>query len=174
MQIWGLRHTALSIVLCLGVVGCSHKNKKVVMDETGSGYGAVTQGAGEGSEFAGSEDNMAVGDLLAQRKIYFAYDRSDISERDYAMIQAHAENLRRNPDIHVRIEGHADEHGSREYNIALGERRARTVANALVSQGVAAHQIATVSFGKEKPEAMGHTEEANRLNRRAVIVYEGR
>lgn len=172
MEIRGLRLTALSIALCLSVVGCSHKNK-VVVDESDPSYGAVTQGAGEGSGFAGSEDGLA-GDLLAHRKIYFAYDRSDISERDYAIIQAHAENLRQNADLHVRIEGHADEHGSREYNIALGERRARAVANALISQGVSAHQIATVSFGKEKPEATGHSEEANRLNRRAVIVYEGR
>ncbi|HRE32145.1 MAG TPA: OmpA family protein, partial [Candidatus Berkiella sp.] len=85
---------------------------------------------------------------------------------------AHAEFLKNNPNHHVRVEGHADEHGSREYNIALGERRARTIANALMSQGVAPHQIATVSYGKEKPEAMGHSEDAYRLNRRAVIVYE--
>ncbi|MGE3320067.1 MAG: peptidoglycan-associated lipoprotein Pal [Candidatus Berkiella sp.] len=167
MQIRGLRHLLVGVALCVGVVGCSHNAKNGVNGKD-SGYGASTQGAGDGSEFSGVEDR----DLLAKRKFYFAYDRSDMSEGDYEAIYAHAEFLKTNPNHHVRVEGHADEHGSREYNIALGERRARTVSNALISQGVAPHQVATVSYGKEKPEAMGHDEEAFRLNRRAVIVYE--
>lgn len=167
MQFRGLCHLVVAAALCVGVVGCSHKSKNGV-NGSDSGYGASTQGAGDGSEFSSAEQR----DLLAKRKFYFEYDRSDLSEGDYEVVYAHAEFLKNNPNHHVRVEGHADEHGSREYNIALGERRARTVANALMSQGVAPHQVATVSYGKEKPEAMGHDEEACRLNRRAVVVYE--
>ncbi|MBN9287777.1 MAG: peptidoglycan-associated lipoprotein [Gammaproteobacteria bacterium 39-13] len=166
MQIRGLRHIVLGMVLCLSVVGCSHKSK---YGRNGAdGYGAATQGAGEGAGFAGDEAH----DLLAKRKIYFDYDRSELRQGEYETVAAHADYLRQNPNRHVRIEGHTDESGSREYNVALGERRARTVAEALMAQGVSRHQIATVSFGKEKPDSMGHTAEAHALNRRAVIVYE--
>lgn len=163
-MIRGLRHIALGIVLCLAAVGCSHKNKGVGADEV---YGASTNGAGDGSAFVGED-----GGLMAQRKIYFSFDRSDLQEQDFAIIQAHAEYLRNHPDCHVRVEGHTDEQGSREYNVGLGERRADAVANALVSQGASRQQISVVSFGKEKPDAEGHSEDSYRLNRRAVIVYE--
>lgn len=163
MQIRGLRHIILGVVLCAGVVGCSHNAKR----GGANGDDAVTYGAGEGAGFAGDER-----DLLAQRKIYFSFDSSNIPESDYAVIAAHAAFLKQNPNRHVRVEGHADEQGSREYNIALGERRARAVAHALHAQGVASRQISTVSYGREKPDVMGHSEEAFRLNRRAVIVYE--
>lgn len=164
MQIRG-RHIALAVVLCVGAVGCANKNAAGMGE---GGYGASTTGAADGASFMGVDD----GGLMAQRKIYFDYDRSDIHEQDYAVIQAHAEYMKANPNCHVRIEGHTDENGSREYNIGLGERRAEAVANALVSQGVSRHQISTVSYGKEKPDADGHGEECHRLNRRAVIVYE--
>jgi peptidoglycan-associated lipoprotein len=165
MEIRGLRPLVLGLVLCLGVVGCANKSK---YGRDKAGYGAATGGAGEGAGFAGDEAR----DLMAKRKIYFDYDRSEIHQQDYDTIYAHADYLKHNPNRHVRIEGHTDEQGSREYNVALGERRARTVADALMSQGVGRNQIATVSFGKEKPDNMGHSEEAHALNRRAVIVYE--
>jgi peptidoglycan-associated lipoprotein len=168
MEIRGLRHLALGVVLCLGVVGCSHNAKKGHAGRNGEN-GAASQGIGDGAGFAGSESQR---ELLAKRKIYFDFDRADIHERDYAIIAAHAENLKQNPNGHVRIEGHTDEEGSREYNIALGERRARVVAQALMAQGVGHNQVATVSFGKEKPDSEGNGEEAHALNRRAVIVYE--
>ena len=166
MRIGGLRLVALSIVLCLSVVGCSHQAKRGGKE----GYGASTRGAGAGSGF-GSEDER---DLLAKRKIYFEFDRAEIVGENLAIIQAHANFLKGNTQRHVRVEGHTDEQGSRGYNVGLGERRARAVANALMADGVSAHQISTVSYGKEKPDVDGHTEDAYRLNRRAVIVYEER
>jgi peptidoglycan-associated lipoprotein len=165
MQTRGIRHIALAVVLCVGAVGCANKNGPGAAE---GGYGASTSGAADGAAFMGVDD----GGLMAQRKIYFDYDRSDLHEQDYAIIQAHAEFIKANPNCHVRIEGHTDENGSREYNIGLGERRADAVANALASQGVSRHQISTVSYGKEKPDADGHGEDCHRLNRRAVIVYE--
>lgn len=163
MQIRGLRHIALAVVLCVGAVGCSNKNAGMGAE----GYGVSTAGAADGAAFMGDD-----GGLMAQRKIYFDFDRFDLHEQDYVVVSAHAEYMRSNPNCHVRIEGHTDEQGSREYNIGLGERRADAVANALVSQGVSRHQISTVSYGKEKPDVEGHGEDCHRLNRRAVIVYE--
>ncbi len=167
MQIRGLRHLAVGVVLCLGVVGCSHNSKHGAGRD--GAYGANSQGAGEGAGFAGDD---AARDMMAKRKIYFDYDRSDIRQGDYEIIYAHAEYLKHNPNRRLRVEGHTDEQGSREYNVALGERRARAVADALMSQGVSGNQVATVSFGKEKPDTMGHSAEDHALNRRAVIVYE--
>lgn len=168
MQIRGLSYLVLSAVLCLGITGCSHKNKAHGRDGYGS---AATRGAGDQAGFD-SEDQAR--DLLAKRKFYFAFDRSEIQDGDYDAIQAHAEFMKDHPNTHIRVEGHTDEQGSREYNVGLGERRARAVANALVSQGVSGSQISAVSYGKEKPESDGHDEEAYRLNRRAVVVYEER
>ena len=166
MQIRGLRTIALGVVLAVAVAGCS-QNSKNGRGKNGDQYGASAQGMGDGSNFAGES-----GDLLSKRKIYFAFDRSDINQADYDIVTAHAGYLKQNQNRRIRIEGHADELGSREYNVALGERRARTVMDALLSQGAEPQQIATVSFGKEKPESTGHTDEAHALNRRAVIVYE--
>lgn len=166
MQIRGLRYIALGVVLAIAVAGCSNTAKHG-RGKRGDNYAASAQGMGEGSNFAGAD-----GDMMNKRKIYFAFDRSDINPADYNTITAHAGYLKQNPNRRIRVEGHADEQGSREYNVALGERRARSVMEALLSQGAHPEQIATVSFGKEKPESMGHSEEAHSLNRRAVIVYE--
>ncbi len=166
MQIRGLRHLAVGVVLCLGVVGCSHNAKH---GGKNGAYGASAQGAGEGAGFAADD---AARDMMARRKIYFDYDRSEIRQGDYEVVYAHAEYLKQNPNRRIRVEGHTDENGSREYNVALGERRSRSVADALMSQGVSGNQVATVSFGKEKPDSLGHSPEDKALNRRAVIVYE--
>lgn len=168
MQIRGLRYLVLGVALCVGVVGCSHNAKR-----GGGRYGAqdaATHGAGDNVGFAGSEAQQR--ELLAKRKIYFDYDRSEIHGADLDVLYAHADYIKQNPNRRIRVEGHTDENGSREYNIGLGERRARAVANTLMSQGVSPQQIATVSYGKEKPDSMGHSDQAHRLNRRAVIVYE--
>lgn len=169
MQVRGLRYLVLGLALCLGVVGCSHNAKRGAHGKHGA-HDAATQGAGSNVGFAGSEAQQR--ELLAKRKIYFDYDRAQIHDADLEVIYAHADYLKQNGNRRIRVEGHTDEHGSREYNIGLGERRARVIADALMSQGVAPDQIATVSYGKEKPDSRGHTEEAHRLNRRAVIVYE--
>lgn len=165
MNIQGMRHVVIGLVLCVGLGGCSHHLKKGQASPNDNG--TMTYGAGDNMGFSGDSS-----DLLAQRKIYFCFDRSDINEEDYPVIAAHADFLKQSASRHVRIEGHADEQGSREYNIALAERRARTVAQALHAEGVSSRQMSTVSYGREKPDVMGHTEEAHRLNRRAVIVYE--
>jgi peptidoglycan-associated lipoprotein len=109
---------------------------------------------------------------LAKRVIYFDFDKSDIKSEYRPTLQAHAEYLANHPSVHVRLEGHADERGTREYNIGLGERRANSVRAYLTLQGVSASQIETISYGEERPVAMGHDESSWRLNRRVEIVYQ--
>jgi peptidoglycan-associated lipoprotein len=102
---------------------------------------------------------------------YFEYDKAVIAQEDLRSLQLHAAILRRNPDRSVVIEGHCDERGTREYNLALGERRANAVRSFLSSAGVSSRQIETVSYGEEQPEDPGHTETAWSKNRRGVLVY---
>lgn len=109
--------------------------------------------------------------ILAQRVVYFDFDRSEVKPEFMAVVQAHAQYLSRNPNARVTLEGHTDERGSREYNIGLGNRRAQAVRRLLMFHGVADRQIATVSYGEEKPVARGQNEEAWARNRRVEIIY---
>jgi peptidoglycan-associated lipoprotein len=111
------------------------------------------------------------GALGAQRVIYFDYDSSEIRNEFIDVIAAHGRFLASNATVRVRLEGHSDERGSREYNIALGERRAQTVKRALALQGVQESQVALVSYGEERPAATGSDENAWTKNRRVEIVY---
>src|SRR5690242_21950022 len=103
--------------------------------------------------------------------IYFDYDKAEIKPEFVPVVAAHAKFLNDNTARKVRLEGHTDERGSREYNIGLGERRAQAVRRALMLQGAQAGQITTVSYGEERPAASGSDEESWRLNRRVEIVY---
>lgn len=109
--------------------------------------------------------------LKQQNIVYFGFDKYDISS-DYAnLLDAHAAFLRSNPLVRITVEGHADERGTPEYNIALGERRANAVKMYLQGKGVSADQLSIVSYGKEKPAVLGHDEAAYAKNRRAVLDY---
>ena len=103
--------------------------------------------------------------------VYFDFDKSDLKPEYSDLLARHASRLVHNPRLRVRLEGHADERGSREYNIGLGERRSQAVRRMLLIQGAAAEQISTVSFGEERPAALGHDEESYALNRRVEIKY---
>jgi peptidoglycan-associated lipoprotein len=103
--------------------------------------------------------------------IYFEYDSSELRAEDTDIVASHARELSMNSSTSVRLEGHADERGSREYNIGLGERRAQTVRRLLLIQGASAAQVSTVSFGEERPAAEGSNEAAYSQNRRVEITY---
>lgn len=118
-----------------------------------------------------AERQTAETDQLADRVVYFEFDRSDIPTEHLNTLDAHAQHLINNPDLKIRLEGHADERGSREYNIGLGDRRAQAVRRILLFQGVSNDQISTVSYGEERPAVEGHNEEAWAKNRRVEIVY---
>ena len=108
---------------------------------------------------------------LLDRTFYFEFDQARLSERDLRVLATHAEYLRDFLNRSVTIEGHCDERGTREYNLALGERRAQAVARYLTSAGVRAGQIETVSYGEERPDDPGRDERAWSKNRRAVMIY---
>ena len=113
----------------------------------------------------------AQGDLLSQRSVYYDYDRYDIREEFVPVIEAHAKYLAENRAKKIAVQGNCDSRGSREYNVALGQRRADNVKRALLLLGVSERQIQTTSFGAEKPMALGQNESAWSKNRRSDIVY---
>lgn len=109
--------------------------------------------------------------LLADRTIYFEFDSSSVQEKFMDTIRRHAAYLAEYSDVDVRLEGHTDERGSREYNVGLGSRRADAVSRLLQAYGASNGQIETVSYGEEVPAVEGHNEEAWAKNRRVEIVY---
>src|SRR5687767_13806511 len=135
--------------------------------------GASTSGAsGSDIDSAMSPDQRAIEELRAAGMvIYFDYDRAEIRPEYVPIVTAHAKFLNANAVRKVRLEGHSDERGSREYNIGLGERRAQAVRRALMLQGAADTQLSTVSYGEERPAAAGGDEAAWTQNRRVEIVY---
>jgi peptidoglycan-associated lipoprotein len=111
------------------------------------------------------------GGLLDKRIVYFDFDKSEVRAQDMDLINAHARYLAANPQQKVRVEGHTDARGTREYNIGLGERRGQSVRRLLMVQGAADTQVLTVSFGEERPAAEGDDETAFAQNRRVELVY---
>ena len=109
--------------------------------------------------------------ILSKRSVYFPFDVSAVQDADKPIVQAHGEYLAKHADRHVRVEGNADERGSNEYNLALGQRRANSVKQMLVLSGAKSGQIETVSYGEERPIASGHNESAWSQNRRSDIKY---
>jgi peptidoglycan-associated lipoprotein len=137
---------------------------------SGADSGSASGSAGAGGS-AGGAGGMAGAGSPQTKIIYFDFDSSDIKPEFVDVIAAHARVISGNASIKVRLEGHTDERGSREYNIGLGERRAQAVRRALLLQGVAESQVTTVSYGEERPAVTGHEEEAWAKNRRVEIVY---
>jgi peptidoglycan-associated lipoprotein len=129
-----------------------------------AGYGSGGLGEGESLDYDPSQGELA-------NIIYFDFDSSELRPEDAEVVSRHAMQLTGNSRLSVRLEGHADERGSREYNIGLGERRAQTVRRMLLIQGASTSQISTVSFGEERPAAFGSSEEAWAQNRRVEIKY---
>ena len=179
---------ALVVVLLAVLVAAGCASKRPKGDAAGTGdatNSASATAAGDGSDSASSTGLESAGtvgadaaggagpsgDLANRRIIYFAYDSDEIRPADLALIAAHAQWISRNAGTRVRLEGHTDERGTREYNIGLGERRAQAVRRALALQGGADAQPATVSYGEERPAVAGETEESFAMNRRVEIVY---
>lgn len=156
------------------LAGCSSTGGGDGMAGDGSSAGdagqATTQGVGGSGDYSVHPLNDK-GSPLATRVIYFAFDSSEVMAEYEAVVTAHAAYLAANPDTSIVLEGHADERGTREYNIALGERRANAIKNLLNLQGANASQEEVVSYGEEKPVATGHDEASWHLNRRVEILY---
>jgi peptidoglycan-associated lipoprotein len=133
---------------------------------TAGGTGSAAAPASSGIR-AGSQQDLAA---TAGDRVYFAYDKSDISPEARAILTKQADWLKKNANVTVTVEGHCDERGTREYNLALGERRATAVKNVLVALGIPANRVSTISYGKERPAVVGSTEAAWAQNRRGVTV----
>jgi peptidoglycan-associated lipoprotein len=166
----------LLLAAACALSACASKpSKPAGSDEAGmAGAGAEGAGASNSNAGGGGPDDEAAGPqagLLAKRTVYFDFDSSEIKGEGTDIVAAHAKYLAASPGTRVRLEGHTDERGSREYNIGLGERRAQAVRRALLLQGASDAQISTVSYGEERPAVAGHDEAAWAKNRRVEIVY---
>lgn len=138
-----------------------------------AGEAGSTTGGGDQSGIAGAAVPGSRADFLRSvpsDRVFFDTDVYALSAEARATLDAQAAYLQRFPNVHVTIEGHADERGTREYNLALGDRRANSVRNYLESRGIAANRMTTISWGKERPAVEGSTEAAWAQNRRAVTV----
>ena len=166
----------LVVAAALGCGGCAAKRPKPAPSAPSeSTEGAQGAGAGTSSAAAAAaaeeEGAGPQAGLLATRLVYFDFDSAEIKGAGTDVVAAHAKFLAAHPATRVRLEGHTDERGSREYNIGLGDRRAQSVRRALLLQGASDAQISTVSYGEERPAVLGHDEAAWAKNRRVEIVY---
>lgn len=148
-----LKKISISLILLLALAGCGRNN-----DHLKNSAGNIQPGSMQ--DFVSN-----VGD-----RVFFALNSSSIDSKSLATVQRQAQWMKTYPHIALTVEGHADERGTRDYNIALGARRAAALKNALISQGVPASRIKTVSYGKERPVVTGTTDNEWSLNRRAVAV----
>ena len=183
-------------VLAVFVSACATTQDEIIEDgpplddqsQTEGGMtGGDTSGGASATGVEGSGDEgataIAAGDLspaemleqsdgpLADRTIYFEFDSASLTDESIAILETHGNFIAANGEVRVRLEGHADERGSREYNIGLGDRRAQSVRRVLLFQGAATNQVDTVSYGEERPVDSGHDEQAWARNRRVELIY---
>jgi peptidoglycan-associated lipoprotein len=138
-------------------------------DDVGVSASAISDEGLSAQEMLAQSDS-----ILSSRTIYFEFDSASLSDETMSILEAHGAFIAENGEVDVRLEGHADERGSREYNIALGDRRAQSVRRVLLLQGASTDQIDTVSYGEEQPASPDHTEEAWAENRRVELIYKVR
>ena len=167
------KHLVVSLLIAFALAGCAGE-QGVKPSEGGGEKAAPAETAPAAGTTGPSAAELAAqkrAELLAQHRVHFAFDSSTIDDDARAIIEAHAANLVANPSINVTLEGNCDERGTREYNLALGERRAQAVEKMMKVLGVASSRIKTVSYGEEKPLCQEHNESCWRENRRVEIVY---
>ena len=152
----------------LAISACAKKPPKELPPAPVDTTGPVTTDTSSGAVLPGSQEDFVA--TVSSDRIFFDTDSSDVDGPDQATLQSQATWLSKYAEKRITVEGHADERGTREYNLALGERRANAAKNALAALGLDASRINTVSYGKERPDATGSDEEAYARNRRAVTV----
>lgn len=161
----------IGILMMTVLYGCAGTATREGGDRGGDGVEATPL------DKAGAYPRTAINDpqsTLAERIVYFDYDKSDIKPEFRSLLEAHGKYLASYPDVKIRLEGHTDERGSREYNLALAEQRAKAVRQVLLLNGATAANLDVVSLGEESPAALGHDEAAWSQNRRVELVYETR
>jgi peptidoglycan-associated lipoprotein len=158
----------LSVLLALAACSTTKVNEAPVANSTAPAQASATTGAVAPAAVDPLNDPKSE---LAKRSVYFDFDKYDVKKEYQPLVTAHAQYLSSHKERKIVIQGNADERGSSEYNLALGQKRAEVVRKQLASMGVNDAQMEAVSFGKEKPKATGHDEAAWAENRRADIVY---
>ncbi|MDM0118848.1 peptidoglycan-associated lipoprotein Pal [Variovorax arabinosiphilus] len=170
-----LKRTIYSLAIVALIAGCSSGTKlndTPVVDRSG-GAGQGSSGAASGVAPVTIDPNAATaqGPVGVARIVYFDYDSYTLKPEYQSLIDGHARFLKANPQRRISIEGHTDERGGREYNLALGQKRSEAVRRALNLLGISDNQVEAVSFGKEKPAVSGSGESVWAQNRRAEITY---
>lgn len=163
-----MRKLILPLSVAVLVAGCAKKAPTDLPPPPPLEAAEADAGVGESGARAGSQADFLA--RVTSDRIFFDTDQSTVDAEDQAILRSQAQWLAANPGARVTLEGHADERGTREYNLALGERRANAAKNYLVSLGVDAARVSVISFGKERPDALGSDEAAWARNRRAVTV----
>ena len=168
-----IKMAAILLISTTLVAGCGKKKIEALPPAAeGTDYGQTPTdpNAGTGQIAPGSQEDFLQQVGQYGDRILFETDRFNVDVEDQAVLQRQAQWLAQYPNTRVIVEGHADERGTRDYNLALGERRANSAKNYLISVGVDASRIQTVSYGKERPSALGSDEQSWAQNRRAVTV----
>ena len=179
-----IRSLTILLVLGMGLSACGGGSSTIPTAGSGDASDSAAANGASGADGATTTGIGADGGLdvtrevpgqgdgpLSRLVIYFDFDRSEIRSDFNDMLRAHGAYLAENGGQQVRLEGHADERGSREYNIGLGEQRAQAVRRVLMLQGASTDQLGTVSYGEERPEAFGSDDNSYSLNRRVELVY---
>jgi peptidoglycan-associated lipoprotein len=180
-----MKRIALSLVVAALAAGCASKEARQdppVADRS-SGGSATSPGTAATSPGSTTRPQQPTGvagnplrdpnNILSKRSVFFEYDSNVVKDEYRGLVQAHSRYMTDKRDSRARIEGNADERGSREYNLALGQRRAEAVKRVMTVLGVPDGRIETISYGEEKPVAQGHDEQSWAQNRRADIKYQG-
>ncbi len=176
----------LTALVALSLSACSTTEEDANIDAMDMGNAPVAQGTLDGDQYGdgmasagvGGVDGAALGTnaqdfvVNAGDRVFFAYDSFDLTPEARSTLDRQAQWLNQNSGLNITVEGHADERGTREYNLALGERRANSVQNYLVAQGVSASRINTISYGKERPAVVGDGPGSWAQNRRSVTVVQ--
>lgn len=174
MKIWNLLIPFCALV----IVGCAGQSGTETDGDYADGNGMGSDGAQTWPDDGGADGSAtAIGDdresvIMNERVIYFALDSAELDDAAIDTLKEHGRYLADNSGEQVRLEGHADERGTREYNIGLGERRSVSVQSILLVHGASESQLVTVSFGEERPADLGSDESAWAANRRVELVYE--
>ena len=177
-----LNRYLILLITCIALSACGGRKPLEEDPDIQTTGGSVSTDGGVSTSGLGNDTTVGTGldgavgesgstDPLSKRVIYFEYDSSVLTLEGEAIVQAHARYLNSVSGVGIILEGHADERGTREYNLALGEDRAKSVANILQALGVASNRIQTVSYGEERPVALSSDESAWSLNRRVEILY---
>ncbi len=169
------RNLGLILLVVMFIIGCASKSPKEAKVTSTIKVPPPIFGTDDADESPKDVESdtktitsISIPDL---RIIYFDYDMSEITFEARTILEKHAEYISNNPSVPVRLEGHADERGSREYNLALGEARTEEAKNLLINLGVTEHRLETISYGEEQPIILGHDEKSWWQNRRVEFIY---